>query len=230
MPYRRLPKTDAARLRALNAITESNVAYTVEGRFLKPSDVAEARMLCQDLSQAAEQYSICMRTQVRYSKRITGLQHNAMMYLSHFLQVLFLAIERGEISRDTLSLYGLETMVVPYLKTSEAIMQWAPRVVDGEKKRIKKGGKPILSPPIGSVVTHFDVFRSMYDSQKQYQIRTRSALEQITSLRERVDSVILSLWNQIEKHYENQPPELRFNKCRQFGVVYYFRRHEEKIY
>ena len=136
MPYRRLPKTDAARLKALRAVTENNVVYTVEGRFLNSEDLAQARKLYQELETASDQYSICMRTQVRYSKRISTLQHNVMMYLSHFLQVLFLAIERGEIEKEKLSLYGLEEMMVPYLKTPDAIMKWAPKIIEGEKNRL----------------------------------------------------------------------------------------------
>ncbi len=232
MPYRRLPKTDASRLQALRALTDSNASYTVEARFLDRSMIAEARQLCERLSQALEQYQLCMRTQVRYARRIAGLQHQAMMYLSHFLQVLFLAIERGEISRDVLPMYGLEpgATAVPYLKTSEAVMEWAPKVINGEKSRVKKGGKPVLTPPIGAVVTHFDVFKGMYDSQRQYQMRTKAALADISSLRTRIDEVILSLWNQIEQHYENEPPETRYAQCRRYGIVYYYRRHEPHIY
>ena len=232
MPYRRLPKTDASRLQALRALTDSNASYTVEARFLDRSMIAEARQLCERLSQALEQYQLCMRTQVRYARRIAGLQHQAMMYLSHFLQVLFLAIERGEISRDILPMYGLEpgATAVPYLKTSEAVMEWAPKVIAGEKSRVKKGGKPVLTPPIGAVVTHFDVFKGMYDSQRQYQMRTKAALADISSLRTRIDEVILCLWNQIEQHYENEPPETRYTQCRRYGIVYYYRRHEPHIY
>ena len=230
MPYRRLPKTDAARLKALEAIADNNVVYTVEGRFIDKESLAGIQRLYATLSDAISQYKLCMRTQVRYSKRISTLQHNVMMYLSHFLQVLFLAIERGEIEKEKLSLYGLEEMMVPYLKTPDAIMKWAPKIIEGEKNRLKRKGKPILSPPIGAVVTHFDVFKSMYDSQRQYQVRTKAALEQITRLRGQIDDVILRLWNQVEQQYANEPPERRFAKCRQFGVIYYYRRHEERVY
>lgn len=230
MPYRRLPKTDAARLKALEAIADNNVVYTVEGRFIDRDAVAQAQRLYAQMSDALSQYRTCMRTQVRYSKRITPLQHHAMTYVSHFLQVLFLAIERGEVESKWLTLYGLsaEQMVVPYLKTSEAVMEWAPKVIEGEKRRIKQGGKPILSPPIGAVITHFDVFKWMYEAQRQYQARTTSALADINALRPAVDDIILRVWNMVEKHYENEPPETRFNLCRRFGVVYYYRRHEER--
>ncbi|MBO4659608.1 MAG: hypothetical protein J5637_08300 [Prevotella sp.] len=230
MPYRRLPKTDAARLKALEAIADNNVVYTVEGRFIDREALAHAQRLYAQMSDALSQYRTCMRTQVSYSKRITPLQHHAMTYVSHFLQVLFLAIERGEIESKWLASYGIaeDAMVVPYLKTSEAVMEWAPKVIEGEKQRIRQGGKPILSPPIGAVITHYDVFKTMYEAQRQYQNRTASALADINALRPEADATILSIWNMVEKHYENEPPETRYNLCRRFGVVYYYRRHEER--
>lgn len=232
MPYRRLPKTDAARLKALEAIADNNLVYTIEGRFVDRETVARIQRLYAAFSDAISQYRLSMRTQVRYAKRIAPLQHNAMTYVSHFLQVLFLAVERGEVPADRLSLYGIaeEAKVVPYLKTSEAVMEWAPKVIQGEKSRVRDGGKPILSPPIGAVITHFDVFRAMFDAQRQYQTRTAKALSDINALRPEVDEAILHVWNLVETHFLNEPPETRFERCRQFGVVYYYRRHEKHIY
>ncbi len=229
MPYRRLPKTDAARLKALESLTDNNDVYTVEGRFINRGLLAEAQRLYATFSDTCEQYKSCMRTQVRYSKRMEGLLHNAMIYVSHFLQVLFLAIDRGEVNRKDITLYGIDSknMVVPYLKTADAVMEWGPKVIEGEKARLKKGGKPILSPTIGAVATHFDVFKSMYVAQKQYQARSAQSLAEITGMRPEVDKVILALWNQIEKHFENEPLERRFDLCRKYGVVYYYRRHEK---
>ena len=229
MPYRRLPKTDAARLKALEALADNNEVYTVEGRFLDRKLIARVQKLYAALSDAVGQHSIAMRTQVRYSKRIAGLQRNAMTYLSHFLQVLFLAVERGEVSKEHIRGYGLQNneLTVPYLKTAETVMEWAPKVIKGERDRVRQGGKPILSPPIGAVETHFDVFKSMYNAQRQYQKRTQEALADITALRPEIDGVVLEAWNAVEQHFANEPPEVRFDLCRKFGVIYYYRRHEK---
>ena len=230
MPYRRLPKTDAARLKALEALADNNEVYAVSGHFIDRKLIVEAQRLYAQLSDASAEYKMSMRTQVRYSKRITPLQHNAMTYLSHFLQVLFLAVERGEIQESELMGYGLEANqhTVPYLKTSDAVMEWAPKIINGEKERLKKGGKPILSPPIGAVTTHFDVFRGMYDSQKRYQTRTQKALADIAKMRPEVDDLILRLWDVIETHFGDEPLERRCELCRKFGIVYYYRRNEKR--
>lgn len=231
MPYRRLPKTDASRLKALETLTENNDVYTVEGRFIDRELLARAQKLYASFSDVCGLHQTTMRTQVRYSKRMTDLQHNAMMFLSHFLQVLFLAVERGEVPAEEMEGYGIPTTtrVVPYLKTAESIIEWGPKVIQGERARVKKGGKPILSPPIGAVATHFDVFKAKYLAQKQYQMRTTDALADIDAMRPKVDEVILALWNQIEKHFENEPPGRRFALCRKYGVVYYYRRHEKHL-
>lgn len=229
MPYRRLPKTDAARLKALQMLIDNNDVYTVEGRFIDRSLLAKAQKIYAELSDAADQYRLSIRTQVRYAKRIVPLQQRAMTYISHFLQVLFLAIERGEIDGKNLDFYQLnpDNMTLPYLKTADAVMKWAPLIIEGEKKRLKSGGKPILSPSIGAVTTHFDVFRGMYDAQRQYQARSKSALDDISKLRPQTDQVILDLWNQIEKHFDDLHDEEKYEACRKYGVVYYYRRNEK---
>ncbi|MBO4849759.1 MAG: hypothetical protein J5529_02530 [Prevotella sp.] len=231
MPYRRLPKTDAARLKALEALTDNNDVYTVAGRFIDRNSLAKAQKLYALLSDACGQHATSMRTQVRYSKRMANLQHNAMTYISHFIQVLFLAVERGEVPEDCLKEYGIkpDEKLVPYLKTAEAIMQWGTRVIQAERKRVKEGGKPILSPSIGAVATHFDVFKEKYNAQRQYKNKTAGALADIDTLRPQVDEVILDLWNQIEKHFENEPPEKKYQLCKKYGVVYYYRRHEKHL-
>lgn len=80
------------------------------------------------------------------------------------------------------------------------------------------------------VATHCDIFREAYEKQKQLQLRTAQSLENISSIRPECDAVLLELWNAVENHFADLPPETRFAECRKFGVVYYYRRHEERIY
>ena len=230
MPYRRLPKTDAARLKALEALVDNKEVYDEGGRFIDRQLLVEAQRVYGQLSDALALYKMSMRTQVRYTKRIAPLHHRAALFLSHFLQVLFFAMERGEVPEHDMVLYGLpgHEKVVPYLKTVDAVMEWAPKVIAGEKSRLEKGGKPILSPSIGAVMTHFDVLRRMADTQKQYQTRTQSALTDITRLRPEVDGIVLKLWDMIEAHFRHLPIEERCVECHKYGVIYYYRRNERR--
>lgn len=231
MPYRRLPKTDASRLKALEALVDNKVMYTEEGKFVERHLLAQAQRLYGQLSDQVTKFKLTRRTQVRYTKRIVPLQHRAATYLSHFLQVLFLAVERGEVPSKALGRYEVDArqMVVPYLKSADALMERAPIVINAEKSRIKEGGKPILSPSIGAVMTHFDVFRKMYDTQQQYLLRSQKTLEDINLLRPKVDAVISQLWDAIEYHFRLMPDDQRFVECRKYGVIYYFRRNERRF-
>lgn len=232
MPYRRLPKTDAARLKALKTVLENNDIYTVRNRVVDWAVLNKCRPAYDRLLTALEQHKVRLAAQKRVSKLIEPLQRNAMIYVNHFLQVLLLAVERGEIKRDHLKLYGLDTddLSVPPMKSSDAIISIGTKVVEGEKQRLKRGGLPIYNPTIGKVATHLDIFKEMYVEHKRTMEMTEKALANIQMLRPEIDQVLLDLWNQIEAHYADLPPEQRFNACRKLGVIYYYRRHEPHLY
>ena len=202
MPYRRLPKTDAARLRALKTVLDNNDIYTARNRFVSWDTVNRARPAYDRLP----------------------------MYVSHFLQVLMMSVERGEIKKSALRLYGLgeDASSLPNLKTANNLMECGRMAVEGEKARVKAGGRPIYNPTIGMVSTHLDIFKECYEQQKRLQERTAQAIENLKRIRPEVDGVLLDLWNQIEAYFKDEPQEVRLDQCRRFGVVYYYRKNETK--
>ena len=232
MPYRRLPKTDAARLKALKMLLENESVYAARNRFIDWSVINRARPAYDRLLTAAQQYRTSLTAQARQTGKIDRVQRNAVMYVSHFLQVLFMSVERGEIKKSALKLYGLSEHAtsLPNLKTQEGLAEYGKRVIEGEKERIKQGGRPIYNPTIGMVSTHYDIFMETYKLQKSLQARTNKAVDTLHTLRPETDNIILDLWNQIEKHFEHEPPEVRFAECRKLGVIYYYRRNEEHLY
>lgn len=230
MPYRRLPKTDAARLRALKAVLENSELYTVRNRFIDWDTINRAQPAYDRLLTATEQYRVTYSAQLRSAGKSDKLQRNAVMYVSHFLQVLLMSVERGEIKRSALPMYGLDedTDTLPNLKSVSGLLEWGARAVEGEKARVKQGGRPIYNPTIGMVSTHLDIFKDCYEQQKRLQERTNRALEALKAVRPEVDAVLLDLWNQIEAHYKDEPAERRLDDCRKLGVVYYYRKNENK--
>ena len=231
MPYRRLPKTDAARLRALKTVLDSNDLYTVRNRFVDWQTINRAQPAYDRLLTASEQYRLACSARVRGGGRIDKLQRNASMYVSHFLQVLMMAVERGEIKKAALKLYGLaeDTSTLPNIKTAEGLLHWGRLAVEGEKARVKQGGRPIYNPTVGMVSTHVDIFSDCYKQHKRLRENTARAMESLKRIRPEVDEIILELWNQIEAHFKDEPPETRFDMCRKFGVVYYYRKNENKV-
>ena len=232
MPYRRLPKTDAARLKALKTLFESEDLYAIRNRFIDYKILNRAQPAYDRLLTANEQYKMSFQAQMRVTPKIEKTQRNAALFVSHFIQVLLMAIERGEIKKELLSCYQLpiDTTAVPNIKSIERLLEWGDKIVEGEKERIKKGGRPINNPAIGTVMTHLDVFKDVLDQQKKLQASTKRVQDDLNKISPEVDDIILEIWNQIEKHYECEPPEVRFPECRKLGIVYYYRRHEPHMY
>ena len=232
MPYRRLPKTDSARLKALKVVLDNNDVYTAGNRIIEWKTLNKAQPAYDKLFDACQQYNISMKNQIKKSTKNTQLQRNAELYLSHFVQVLYMAIERGEIKDSYLELYGLTPgiYILPNFKTCEGLVENGPKIIEGEKMRIKKGGMPIYNPTIAKVAVHWDIFNEAYRNRKSLQKRTALALERVSALRGDVDSIILDIWNQVENAFADLPPECRSEECRKYGVVYYYRRNEPHIY
>lgn len=230
MPYRRLPKTDAARLRALKAVLDSSDLYTVRNRFIDWDVVNRAQSAYDRLLTATEQYRLTYSARLRGTGKADRLQRNAVMFVSHFLQVLMMSVERGEMKRSVLKLYGLEesATTLPNLKSVSNLLKWGEAAIEGEKARVRQGGRPIYNPTIGMVGTHLDIFKGSYEQQRRLQERTDRALDALRKVRPEVDAVLLDLWNQIENHYKDEPPAQRLEDCRRLGVIYYYRKNEDR--
>ena len=122
MPYRRLPKTDQARLKSLKkAIAMEKMPMNeipVPFRLL-----TQAKAYLPVFETLVSQYNMTFETQVSESKKYQNMVKNARMYVSHFIQVLNFAVLRGEFKKDIKVLYGLDPddFTVPDLTTDAAL-------------------------------------------------------------------------------------------------------------
>ena len=67
--------------------------------------------------------------------------HSARLYISHFIQVLNLAVIRSEVRIAHKEYYGLDTSNnnVPDLSTEPALAEWGRKIVDGENEKYTDG-------------------------------------------------------------------------------------------
>lgn len=108
MPYRRFPKTDAARLRALKTLLDNNEIYVVRNRFIDWQTLNRAQPAYDRLLTASEQYRMTLVAQTRNRHKMERSMQMAQMYVSHFIKVLLMSVERGEIKKQHLPLYGFK--------------------------------------------------------------------------------------------------------------------------
>lgn len=231
MPYRRLPNTDQARIRALKAVVEKGEIYNAQDLAVSLKILSEVRNFLAKFQMAHLYYVDCYEKQSKAGRKHTANAKMARLYLSHFIQVLNLAAIRGEVRPAHKEMYGLDAKnhILPDLTAESAMAEWGAKIIEGEKKRMSQGGIPIYNPTIAKVKVHYDIFMESYNYQKNYQRLTARSLEKLASMRAEADRLILEVWNQVEKKFENVTPnEKRLEQCRNYGLIYYYRTGEKQ--
>lgn len=233
MPYRRLPNTDAARIRALKAALRkgeklddiNTMAYSFPLKqkidvFLPKFEIAITN------SKAARE------KQIENSQKFTELTKKARLYVSHFIQVLNFTIARGELKPQARLFYGLDEndSKVPSLLTEQDLLVWGEKIINGEQERINsRGGNPIYSPAIALVKVNYENFRQSYEFQKRLQANSARFSAEVAQFRDEADALIVNVWNEVESFFAGvkDEQEKRY-MCEEYGLVYVFRRGEKE--
>lgn len=231
MPYRRLPTTDKARRRALEAALKQ--ASNVEDGKLVFSKytLSELDLVKTNFENTLKQYNADINTQMEKNKEYRAAMEKAATYISHFIQVLFMTVERGEIKEETLEFYGLlgRNGKVPPLNTEQEILGWGNKIIEGEQKRIQKGGSPIYTPSIAVVKVKIEEFQDVAIFMQNLKRISARSYERMKAARKATNDFISKMWNEIEEHLENGSPKHKRQRSQEYGVVYVFRRREKKL-
>ena len=227
MPYRRLPKTDQARIRALKAAVDSSTQNGIYTNVLSHNTYHRAKDFLERFSREVAVYRRCVSEQSskRGNKEYEAALKKARMYVSHFIQVLSMSIMRGEIARNKRPYYGLpeDEDTIPNLFSESSVLEWGVKIIEGERRRQGEGGVPIYNPTMGRVSVVFEIFKGMYERQHQLQNRTNEALNNISDMRYEADEIIFEAWGEIEKAFSVFQGAERLKKCASYGVIYYDR-------
>lgn len=229
MPYRRLPNTDASRYRALE--TSLNKSFSVHH-----SELAFSQKTLLQIKSFLPTFKLALAVYKENSDQLRKLsdqtsQHNKSLrlYVSHFLQVLNLAILRGEYKESVRNYYGLDAKAsnLPDISSDSQLLKWTKQVIDGEELRIREGGVPMSNPRIAMVKIKFEQFTQSAQSLKVSQQSTKHAQAKVADLRDGADKLILELWNEIEATYNSLSAEERRTKSAIYGVKYVYRPGEQ---
>lgn len=229
MPYRRLPNTDLARIYALQKAVEME-GYKENGCLvLSYRTTQDAAKMLNVFRKAQQRYQSCHSLQSKSSQTYRNEVRMARMYVSHFIQVLNMAVQRGELRPEIKTAYGLEpdSLNNPDLSSEAAVYEWGRRVIDAEMARTAHGGIPIYNPTIAKVKVNYDIFADHYFSHTRLRDNAERALEEVTAMRPAADDLILDIWNQVESVYQHLPWDERIDRCRPFGLIYYWRKSEK---
>jgi len=227
MPYRRLPNTDVARLRALRIAFE-------KGKELPPSQLAFSQATLQKIQSnlhifeaAVQESRQAYNLQISKSQEYNRLLRKVKLYMSHFVQVTNMAIIRGELKTSDCDYYGFShDQKVPSFTSENEVISWGEKLIQGETLRIKKGLTPISNPSIAVVRVWYEKFLDAHQFQKNLQKNLQRSQKNLIGLRKIVDSIITQIWNEVELHYQDLPDESKRNNSKIYGMVYFYRKNE----
>lgn len=228
MPYRRLPNTDTARIKAL----KTALALGKEIPPFKLAFSGKTLVAIQKLLSQYENYLSVYRQstgkQTNSTKEYQETMKKARTYLSHFIRVMNMAILRGELPPETRTYFGftLDESTVPLINTENELVTWGKRIIDGEEFRIRKGKTPITNPSIAVVKVRYEQFMDALNFHNTSIKRNQDQAEKVAEMRTKADSVIQTLWNEVESHFEKLPEEKRRLACEEYGLIYVFRKGE----
>lgn len=230
MPYRRLPNTDLARLRAIEAGLELGKRTAVTKLAFSQQTLDKLQVFYPQLLGAIRQLNVSKQNQFDRSREYGEIFRKARLYLSHFLQIVNFAIAREEMKPEAIEFYGLKinAKAMPPLNLEANVLTWGEKIIDGEQKRVMKGGSPIYSPSIALVKVHYEEFKEAYRQQKLLQNITNLASVRVAELREKADDLIQQMWNEVENSMLHLSDDEKRESASRYGIVYVFRASEQK--
>ncbi len=228
MPYRRLPNTDVARLKALKQAFQ-------KGKELPPFKLAfsqatfnRVQSILPSFESTVKLYKNTYASAVTKNKDYPTCYKKAKLYISHFIQVMNMAIMRGELQSSVRSFYGIDPDVntVPDMNTEADLIKWGEQIIAGETERLKKGMTPISNPTIAVVKVRYEQFLEAYHSKKIDQKSNIRMLNDVSGLRREVDQIIVDVWNEVEAHFTSMSDDVLRENAKEYGVVYVYRKNE----
>ena len=228
MPYRRLPKTDVARIKTLKTVVELEAQYSFHNVPLSYNLLNKAKT---QLSLFEHHQNLYLDTYKKWQENnvsFRAAQSNIKLYISHFIQVYNLAVVRGDLKKEGKRYYNLSlsTNALPDLNSEENILQWGRNLIEGEKQRVSYGGSPMTNPTISSLNIYYEIFKDMRAEQQFLQIAIQRTRENFNVERAKTDILIKEIWDEIESNFSQLPPDKKNEECKKCGIIYYYRSSE----
>ena len=223
MPYRRLPNTDQARLRALQTAITMGQNKETEDLAFSTKSLGRLRSFYTNFETTIIHHKLARKQQEKSSNAYLETVRKSRLYLSHFIQVLNFAIQRGDMKPAVREFYGFNDKKSPSLVLDSEVLEWGKKIIEGEQKRINHGGNPLYNPSIAVVKVKFDQFIDAYHFQKTLQNNTARWTGKVAELRTEADEIILDIWNEVEETYAALPDDEKREKATEYGLIYVYR-------
>ncbi|MDR1632073.1 MAG: hypothetical protein LBR97_04225 [Dysgonamonadaceae bacterium] len=227
MYLKKVPETDEGRIKALQAAIDREELNGDQEIILSIDEVEELRLFVTSYEGARFVLKQAMKDFAKSQTDYVELFKNAQMYVSHFIQVLQLTVIRNEIKIEALSDYGFrsgEETVLPDLSTEEMILHWGGKIIQGEAKRMSRGGYPLYNPAIAKVKVHYELFSDVVHSTKIYKQNVVRQQAILYEMQKKAESMIRDIWSRVEEKYGNLPLQELSQIYQSYKISYHYQK------
>ncbi len=228
MPYRRLPNTDSARIRAMKKALEKGKEIPPSSMAYSAKNLIRLQKFLPLFEHNIQLHKLALASRNAKSKIYNEAFQKAKIYITHFLRVMNMAVFRGDLPVETRVYYGLPTneLKVPLINTENELMTWGRRIIEGEELRLQKGGSPVTNPTIAVAKVRFENFLEVNNLRQVLIKKAKDFSERTSDMRREADEIILQIWNEVEEHFITLPDYARKKECEEYGLVYIVRKGE----
>ena len=153
-----------------------------------------------------------------------------LMFCSHYLQVMFLAMKRSEIPYAALALYDLpvsEDSKLPDMNTEAKLLQVAANIIEGDAARLAGGGVAMSNPPVAQVAAKLSAYNNLQNSQSVAKESFRKEQTDVANIFLQGVGVMRKLYVDIEYFHDGETQPFINDILREWGVEFYNNPGEE---
>lgn len=224
MPFRRLPDSDATRIAAFEALLRQAALVPAAERPYPVALHAQLETFAPQFRTEAQEAGTALSEQSAATSQATLDFLALQTVVSHYFQVLNLAIARGVIPRDARAHYQLDvsSAALPDLITQADVTLWAGRIATGETARLAAdpAAVPMALPSAAEVAAAATAYATSAGEQSTAKGTYDLEQEQVAALRPDADKLIRDLWDHIEFAYREDPGPSKRRKARLWGITY----------
>ena len=229
MSPKKLPETDEERIDILQTALELEESGETEDKILSAGEARELRLFLSSYEGDVFILNQVVTDRDKAVSRYNELFKNARLYISNFIQVLFMTVIRNEIRAESLPLYGFSENdpALPDLSTEEAVLKWGEQLMSGESERICLGGIPLYNPAIAKVKVHYELFKETMYSLAVYDKNLARLQDKMKDLRLKADEFILDIWTKVEERYSGNAPAEQNLRYKTYKIQSLYKKGEQ---
>ncbi len=189
---------------------------------LRPTTKTRLIALNNNWKEAQRNRIKAMALKTMATAQVVTTKADAELYIRHFIMVYNLGVDRTIYTKPQRIFFHLDkdSDKLPDVGSTENIILWGKRIVNGDAKRVAAGGAPMANPSAAEVDEKLRAFINASNNQSLKTSVWKDTLQVLVRLRKEAKVVIKKIWDETETFYSELPPPAMRDKGRLWGIVY----------